>query len=143
MSTERIIVHRAVIDEFREALKSAINEMYGDHNPAPTLINSAGVEKSKNLVKDAVAKGAAVVAGDIDSLAASEVKMRPVVVEGVTEEMDIFHTESFGPTVSLIVVDSDEEALQVANNSEYGLSTAIFTENLGRGLKIARELETG
>lgn len=143
MSTERIIVQRAIIDEFRVALKSAINEIYGDHNPAPTLINSAGVEKNKNLVKDAAEKGAVVAAGDVDAPATSEVKMRPIVVEGVTEEMDIFHAESFGPTVSLIVVDSDEEALKVANNSEYGLSTAIFTENLGRGLKIARELETG
>ena len=69
--------------------------------------------------------------------------MKPVVIEGVKEGMDLYYQESFGPTVSLFVVESDEAALKIANDTEYGLASAVFTENLQRGLRIARQIETG
>ncbi|PYH76969.1 aldehyde dehydrogenase [Aspergillus uvarum CBS 121591] len=143
MSTERIIVHRNVIADFRTALRSFINAIYGDDKPAPALISPVPVEKNKSLVKDAVAKGATILTGTLDAPVDSKTGMRPIVVEGVTVSMDMYYSESFGPTVSLFVVDSDSEALQLANDTDYGLSTSIFTENLGRGLSIARELDTG
>lgn len=143
MSTERIIVHRSVIADFRTALKSTINQVYGDHKSAPTLISSAPVQKNKNLVKDAVAKGATILAGTLDAPVDSQTGMRPIVIEGVTKSMDLYHSESFGPTASLLAADNDSEAIQLANDTEYGLTMAIFTENLGRGLNIARELQTG
>ena len=69
--------------------------------------------------------------------------MRPIVVEGVTKEMELYHIESFGPTVSLIIVESEEEAVRIANDTEYGLSSAVFTEDLKAGLRVARQIETG
>jgi acyl-CoA reductase-like NAD-dependent aldehyde dehydrogenase len=69
--------------------------------------------------------------------------MRPVVIEGVKDGMDLYYTESFGPTVSLIIVDTDEEAIKIANDTDYGLASAVFTENLQRGLRIAKQIETG
>jgi acyl-CoA reductase-like NAD-dependent aldehyde dehydrogenase len=57
--------------------------------------------------------------------------------------MEIYQTESFGPTVSLIEIDSEEEAMRIANDTEYGLSSSVFTEDLRRGLRFAREIETG
>jgi acyl-CoA reductase-like NAD-dependent aldehyde dehydrogenase len=69
--------------------------------------------------------------------------MRPIIVDGVNKNMDLFHTESFGPSVSVIEISSDEEAIEIANDTEYGLSGAIFTENLGRGLRIAKQIESG
>ena len=57
--------------------------------------------------------------------------------------MDLYYTESFGPSVSLIEFETEEEAIQIANDTEYGLSGAVFTENLGRGLRIAKQIETG
>ena len=67
----------------------------------------------------------------------------PVIIENVKENMDIYHTESFGPTVSLYIVKSDEEALQLANDTDYGLASAVFTEDLRRGIKLAKGIETG
>jgi acyl-CoA reductase-like NAD-dependent aldehyde dehydrogenase len=69
--------------------------------------------------------------------------MAPIIVEGVNEKMDLFQTESFGPSVSLIPFETEEEAIRLANDTEYGLSGAVFTKNLGTGLRIAKQIETG
>ncbi|KAK5122884.1 hypothetical protein LTR85_003449 [Meristemomyces frigidus] len=143
MSTERILVNRKIIDQFATALTAAADKIYSLDSDAPVLVAKPGVEKNKQLRSDAVAKGAKVVAGDIDTHEQSAYRIRPVIIQDVKKEMDIFYTESFGPSVSLIAVDSDEEAIEVANDTEYGLSGAVFTENLGRGLKIAREVDSG
>ncbi|KAK4951118.1 hypothetical protein LTR28_006898 [Elasticomyces elasticus] len=57
--------------------------------------------------------------------------------------MDIFYTESFGPSVALISVKDDEEAIELANDTEYGLSGSVFTEDLRRGLRIAKAIDSG
>jgi acyl-CoA reductase-like NAD-dependent aldehyde dehydrogenase len=57
--------------------------------------------------------------------------------------MDIYKTESFGPTVSLIPIETEEEALRIANDTEYGLTAAVFTDDLRRGLRLARNIESG
>jgi acyl-CoA reductase-like NAD-dependent aldehyde dehydrogenase len=69
--------------------------------------------------------------------------MRPVIVKGTTTDMDPFYTESFGPTVSLLVAKNDDEALELANNTEYGLSAAVFTKDLARGLRFAKDIMSG
>ncbi|OAX82461.1 hypothetical protein ACJ72_03193 [Emergomyces africanus] len=111
-------------------------------NPEPVLVNSPLVNKNTDLVTNAVSKGAIVAIGDINRVPEGT-HMRPVVLENVTPAMDIYQTESFGPIVSLFVVDTKEEAIQLANDTEYGLSAAVYTENLGRGLRVARQLESG
>ncbi|KAK5165814.1 uncharacterized protein LTR77_008737 [Saxophila tyrrhenica] len=143
MATERVLVHRSILDQFANALSNAAEKVYASSGEAPLLIASSGVEKNRKLLKDAEAKGARVLHGDIDVSEESAHRIRPVVISDVKKEMDIFYTESFGPSVSLIAVGSDEEAVEVANDTEYGLSGAVFTENLGRGLRIAREVESG
>ncbi|CAF3448211.1 unnamed protein product [Fusarium graminearum] len=117
MSTERILVFSSAAD-------------------APILVASAPVEKNKALIKDAIAKGASLAHGDVDAKEVSNTRMRPIVVRDVTAEMDIYKTESFGPT-------TEEEAIKIANDTEYGLSSAVFTSDLQRGLRIAREIESG
>lgn len=143
MSTERILVHRDVLEKFGEALKAATEKVYASSGEAPVLVAKAGVQKNQALREDAEKKGAKVLYGDVGAKEESEFRLRPMIVSDVTKEMDIFYTESFGPTVSLIAVDSDEHAVEIANDTEYGLSGAVFTENLGRGLRIAREVESG
>lgn len=143
MATERILVNRKVLDQFAEALKGASEKIYAANGEAPLLIAKAGVEKNHKLLDDAAKKGAKVLYGDVGARDQSAYRIRPVIVSDVKKEMDIFYTESFGPTVSLVAVENDEEAIEVANDTEYGLSGAVFTENLGRGLKIAREIESG
>ncbi|OBT40946.1 hypothetical protein VE00_09550 [Pseudogymnoascus sp. WSF 3629] len=137
MSTEKILVHRSVAKAFRERLKVKVEEMFG----VGCLVNRMGVEKNVRLVKDAVGKGAEVVIGALGG--EDGAKMAPIVLEGVTEEMDLYKTESFGPTVSVIEVDTEEEALRIANDTEYGLSASVFTEDLRTGLRFAKGIESG
>ena len=143
MATERVLVNRKVIEPFAEALKGASEKVYAPSGEAPLLVASNTVEKNHKLLDDAKNKGAKVMYGDINAKEQSKNRIRPVIVSDVKKDMDIFYTESFGPTVSLIAVDSDDDAVEIANDTEYGLSGAIFTENLGRGLKIAKEIDSG
>jgi acyl-CoA reductase-like NAD-dependent aldehyde dehydrogenase len=143
MSTERILCHKAVRPAFEEKFRATIDAIFGNGQDAPVLIHAPSVEKNKKLVRDAVSKGAKVVYGDVEAQEATPTRMRPVVVAGIKEDMDIYRTESFGPTVSLLEIESEEEALRIANDTEYGLTSAVFTEDLRRGLRFAREIETG
>lgn len=150
MSSERILVHKNIKPQFIDALKSAVENIFGGDKPAPVTVTKAAVEKNKKLVANAVENGAKVIHGDHskdelhpETNEVSSTRMRPVIVDGVKKGMDLFHTESFGPTVSIFEIASDEEAVELANDTEYGLSGAVFTENLARGLKIAKQIETG
>ena len=143
MSTERILVHSSIADEFREALKTAFAKIYGSESRAPILVSAPPVQKNKKLVQQALSKGATVLSGDVNAKEHSDTRMRPIVVDGVTSDMDLYQTESFGPTVSLIVVESEEEAVEIANDTDYGLSSAVFTQDLAAGLRVAKQIETG
>jgi acyl-CoA reductase-like NAD-dependent aldehyde dehydrogenase len=140
MSTERIIVHRKVSEAFQEHLRVAVSKMWPE---ALVHINAQAVEKNKKLAQDAASKGATVLTGNINAEEASKTRLRPIVLAGVTPEMDIYKQESFGTTVSLLAVDSEEEALRIANDTEYGLSSAVFTEDLRIGLRFAKNIESG
>ncbi|KAI1105709.1 aldehyde dehydrogenase [Jackrogersella minutella] len=143
MSTERIIVHKKVSEAFQEKLQAAVEKIYSSKGDAPVLINTQSADKNKRFVKDAVAKGASVLIGNVDAEESSKTRLRPIVVNKVTPDMDIYKQESFGPSVSIIEVETEEEALRVANDTEYGLTSAVFTENLRVGLRIARGIESG
>jgi acyl-CoA reductase-like NAD-dependent aldehyde dehydrogenase len=143
MSTERVIVHKSVAAAFGEKLAAATEKFFGSSGDAPVLIQQRGVDKARGLVLDAVKKGARCSGADVNAEEASKTRMRPIIVRGVREEMDIYRTESFGPTVSVFEVETEEEALRLANDTEYGLSSAVFTEDLRRGLRLAKGIETG
>ena len=143
MATERIVVHSSIVKEFSAALKTSIDQIFPKDGPSPILVTAPPVQKNKKLVSQAVSKGAKILIGDLDAKESSDTRMRPIVVEGVTKEMDMYRIESFGPTVSIITVDSEEEAVEIANDTEYGLSSAVFTEDLAAGLRVARQIETG
>lgn len=147
MATERIIVESTVAEEFKQKLSGTMDQMFNKEQAAPVLVNSPPVKKNKDLLKDALSKGARTVYGDAEAEEASNTRMRPVIIENVKPEMSIYHTESFGPTVSLYVIPAgasfEEEALTLANDTDYGLASAIFTEDLRKGLRLAKEIETG
>ncbi|KAI0882162.1 aldehyde dehydrogenase [Annulohypoxylon maeteangense] len=143
MSTERIIVHKNISQAFQEKLLGTVEKMFSSKGDALVLVNTQSVEKNKKLIKDAVSKGASVLNGDVDAEESSKTRMRPLVISKVTSDMDLYKQESFGPSVSLIEVESEEEALRVANDTEYGLTSAVFTENLRVGLRFARGIESG
>lgn len=107
------------------------------------LVSPAGVKKNKALLKDATSKGANVIFGDINANEARPELMRPVVITGVMKDMDVYYTESFGPTVSIFEVESEEEAVRIANDTEYGLAASVFTTDLAKGLRIAKKINSG
>ena len=143
MSTERILVHSSIIQPFSTAFKTAVENFYPSNGPGPILVIPAIVKKNKELINQAVSRGATLLIGDIDTKETAQNRMRPVVLENVNQNMDIYREESFGPSVSLFSIESEEEAIAIANDTEYGLSAAVFTRDLTAGLRIARQIESG
>jgi vanillin dehydrogenase len=144
MSTERIIVEKRIAKDFTHKLKKRAEELpVGDpSNPGTVigpLINRRAVDKLHSHVQEAVAGGAQLVTGgQYDNLV-----YYPTVVADVDPEMRLFKEQSFGPVAPIIVVNDREEALAVSNNSEYGLSAGIITNDFTRALDMALRLETG
>ncbi len=144
MSTERLLVERSVADAFASKLVKRVAALpVGNPNEGEFVIGSvvgpATVERVKRLVADAEKHGARVlVGGDAEGTI-----MRGIVVDHVTPAMALFREESFGPQVSITRVDSADEAVRLANDTDYGLSAAVFTRDLNRGLEIARRIESG
>lgn len=143
MSTERIIVLRSVADKFRTLLVESAEEMFGEAHPPLVLVTPASVNRIRKLVSGAESKGASILFGTIQNIQANTAALRPIIIENVTKAMDLYYSESFGPVVSIFTVDTEQEAIMLANDTEYGLSAAIYTENLRRGLRIAQQIESG
>ncbi|KAJ4049071.1 hypothetical protein NW756_006286 [Fusarium oxysporum] len=143
MSTERIIAHRSIRAALEEKLKQTVDDIFSSGNDAPILIADRAVDKNKDLVKNALSMGAKLVYGNVDAVKRTPSRLRPIIVSGVKPGMDIYATESFGPTVSVIEFDTEDEALKIANDTEYGLSAAVFSKDLRRALRLAKRIETG
>ncbi|MGD8325027.1 MAG: aldehyde dehydrogenase family protein, partial [Gammaproteobacteria bacterium] len=144
MSTERVIVQRAVAEEFIDKFVANTKKLQvGDPrelgNCIGPIINDKQLGKIREQVDEAVAKGAKVLCGGGNNGRFFE----PTVLGDVTRDMKVFREETFGPVAPLIVVDTEEEAIEVANDSDYGLSAGIMTRDEERGLAVARQLKTG
>ena len=144
MSTERLVVVDAVADEFVAAFKAKVSGMKtGDpregNTPLGAVIDQKTVTKVNSLIDDAVSKGATLVTGG----KGESVLMPATIIDGVTKEMAIYADESFGPVVAIIRAKDEEDAIRIANDSEYGLSAAVFTRDVARGLKIAKQIQSG
>ena len=144
MSTERIIVVEGVADAFiakfaAKAASMAAGDPREGTTPLGAVVDARTVTHVNALIDDAVAKGAEVVAGG----KAESVIMPATVVAGVTAAMNLYRDESFGPVVAVIRARDAEHAIELANDSEYGLSAAVFTRDTARGLAVARRIKSG
>jgi acyl-CoA reductase-like NAD-dependent aldehyde dehydrogenase len=144
MSTERIVVVDAVADAFVEMFAAKARTLVaGDpleaKTPLGAVVDKAAVARVKGLIDNAIAKGAEVVAGG----EADGVLMSATVLDHVTADMAIYAEESFGPSVSIVRVKDEAQAIAVANDTEYGLSASVFTRDIARGLKVARQIQSG
>ena len=144
MSTERIIVVEAVADAFIEKFAAKAGSMpSGDPRegatPLGAVIDRKTVDHVNGLIEDAVAKGATIAAGG----KADSVLMPATVVAGVTADMKLYGEESFGPVVAVIRARDEAHAIELANDSDYGLSAAVFTRDTARGLGVARQIRSG
>ena len=144
MSTERIIVLDAVADEFNRRFKEKVESMpVGDpregKTPLGAVVDQKTVDWVRELVNDAIANGAEQLVGG----EANGVLIPAHVIDRVTPEMRLFREESFGPVVGVIRAHDEAHAIELANDTEYGLSAAVFTRDTARGLHVAKQIKSG
>ena len=144
MSINRIIVEAPLYDEFVEAYaKRATDIAYGDQLEDSTIvgpvINDSQLKSVTGKIAQAREEGAReVVEGTVEGRVIS-----PHVFADVTPEMELFREEIFGPVVGIIKADNEAHALELANNTEFGLSSAVYTRDLTRGMRFARDVKAG
>jgi benzaldehyde dehydrogenase (NAD) len=103
------------------------------------MINGVARDRVLDLIDDAVERGARVLAGGVMDGPC----LRPTVVAGVTQEMAIFYEETFAPVITIIDAHDDDTAIELANDTQYGLSAAVFGTDLARATKVARRIQSG
>ncbi len=144
MSTERIIVDEKIGDAFvKKLVARARNLVAGDPRREDvalgTVISREAAERIGMLVGNAVKKGAKLMlGGQIEGAV-----MQPTVLDHVTSEMKLYSEESFGPVVAVIRAANEDEAIRIANDSPFGLSSAVFTADAARGLRVAAQIDSG
>ncbi|HJT40271.1 MAG TPA: aldehyde dehydrogenase [Sphingobium sp.] len=144
MSTERIIVVDAIADAFAEKFQAKVATMaVGDpregKTPLGAVVDAKTVAHVRSLVDDALALGAKQLNGG----EAKGVLMPAHVIDRVTPQMKLFRDESFGPVVGIARARDEAHAIELANDTEYGLSASVFTRDTARGLKVARQIQSG
>jgi acyl-CoA reductase-like NAD-dependent aldehyde dehydrogenase len=144
MSTRRIYVEKGIAEAFTSRLAEKAKTLkVGDPNEPDTiigpLINESALSMVSDRVSDAVAKGAKVLAGGEGDGSV----YRATILTDVPEESDFAKFETFGPVVAIEVVDSEDEAVERANATSYGLSSGIITGDADKGLALAQRIQAG
>jgi acyl-CoA reductase-like NAD-dependent aldehyde dehydrogenase len=144
MGSSRILVERAVHDEFIARFKAAAEKIgHGDLRDPGTwigpIISPRQRERIRRHIEDAVAQGAQVITGNrwVGN------RCLPTILSGVKPGMVCYYEETFGPVTAVYPVDSADAALAIANDTSYGLSGAVYTQNLNEALRLANGIHTG
>jgi acyl-CoA reductase-like NAD-dependent aldehyde dehydrogenase len=137
-STERIIVLKFVAEKFQGLLVKAMEGMQG---PAGSAVSSSIAAHAKDVIRDSQDKGEKVVVGGI-SKDGDGLCLKPTIVLNPRDSR-IVDEETFGPSASLYIVENDEEVIELANRSAYGLNATVWTRDMSRFLNMSRELEYG
>lgn len=144
MSTERLLVHRDVADAYADKLAERVRELKVDDprkngTALGCVVDPTAAERIEALIRDAVDNGASLLAGG----GRSGTLMEATLLDHVGPAMRIYAEESFGPVASIIRVGSEDEAIRIANDTEYGLSAAVFSRDINRALAVAKRIESG
>ena len=144
MSTERIVVDSAIADDFAARLSrkaAGLRASAHDDGSAQlgTLVSREAVERVAALIADAVAQGATLLTGG----ASDGPVMQPAVLDHVTPAMRIYREESFGPVVTIVRATGDDALVEIANDSEFGLSSAVFARDIRRAIGVAQRVQAG
>jgi len=145
--TNRTLVHESVYDEFAEKLAKKVSQLkvgngLDDGVAQGPLINMAAVEKVESHIKDAVDKGAKILVGGKRHELGSTF-FQPTLLGGATTDMRVTFEETFGPVAPLFKFKTEEEAIQLANDTEFGLASYFYTRDIGRAWRVSEALEYG
>ena len=146
-AANRFIVHEAVADDFAARVTERVQAFKVGRGTEEgvqigPLINDDAVDKADSLVRDATERGAKVLAGG-HPIDRPGTFYEPTVVAGVRPGSDILREEIFGPVLSIVTFGDEEEAVRIANDTEYGLVGYAYTKDLARGQRLIESLETG
>ena len=144
MSTERVIVSGSIAEAFLDKLRARLAKLIA-HDPAVgdaplgSVADPAAAMRINGLIADAVAQGAIL----HEAAPARGPLLSASLLDGVTPAMRIYHEESFGPVIAIFRVANDNEAVRLANDTDYGLTSAVFSQNISRAIRIAERIEAG
>ncbi|HKZ62486.1 MAG TPA: aldehyde dehydrogenase family protein, partial [Nitrososphaera sp.] len=147
IAAKRFIVVKEVADKFTKLfVENTQAEVVGDPLDSKTTVGPLVRDNQRQAlakqVEDARVKGGRVLTGG-QPVKRDGFFYEPTIITNVNHEMDVLREEVFGPAAPVIVVNNDEEAIMEANNSEFGLGASIWTNNIERGIKLARQIESG
>ncbi|WP_367111794.1 aldehyde dehydrogenase family protein [uncultured Psychrobacter sp.] len=151
MTGSRILVHKDIADEVRDKLSKRLENVkvgnaLDSNNNMGAMIDQSNVERVDKMVQDAINKGAKVLVrgGPINEGEQSKGAFyQPTLLEVDDSQADIVQQEVFGPVLALQVFETEREAIEMANATEYGLSACVWTQDLDRSFRVAREVEAG
>ena len=143
----RIYVQDGVYDAFAEKLAAEVEKLkvgHGTETGVTTgpLINKAAIEKVEEHIADAISKGAKVILGGKRHALGGNF-FEPTVLTGVTTEMKVAREETFGPVAPLFRFKTEEEAIEIANDTEFGLAAYFYSRDIGRVWRVGEALEYG
>jgi len=146
-AANRFIVHRSVLAEFTDQVTDRVKAMKVGPGTDPEvmigpLINAAAVAKAKALTDDALARGATLRAGG-QAMAGPGSFFEPTVLSDVPLGSEILSEEIFGPVLAIIPFETEDEAIKIANATEYGLVSYVYTKDLARAQRMIERLQTG
>lgn len=144
----RIYVQQSIVEEFSQKLGQAASQLKVGNGldegvKIGPLVDKDGYEKVEKHVKDAVEKGAKVLVGGDGRTENNAYFYNPTVLTHATSDMLVMNEETFGPVAPIMTFETDEEAVQLANNTRFGLAAYFFTESMSRGTYLAENLDYG
>lgn len=147
IASKRFFVVKNLAKEFIEKFvqkveKLNVGDPMSDSTDIGPLVNADGLNRIEEMVQDAIAKGARILTGG-KRLKDKGYFYAPTVLDNITPDMMVAHEEVFGPVAPVTIVEDENEAIRLANSSQYGLGASIWTQNLDKAEKLSRQVESG